>query len=122
MNAQEWRAKLSDVVKGWRLSPEAQDFYSLKVTPERAKLYMLQLSIYIRNRRNYWPQVAANCPEMKVKQRILAHEYEELVEDEYSAVGHLDLVFRQAHELGLSVEEVLNAEPIPSTRAAVYAW
>ena len=48
MNAQEWRTKLSDVVKDWRLSPEAQDFYSLKVTPERAKLYMLQLSIYIQ--------------------------------------------------------------------------
>src|SRR6185436_8484558 len=107
MNAQEWRAKLSDVVKGWRLSPEAQDFYSLKVTPERAKLYMLQLSIYIRNRRNYWPQVAANCPEMKVKQRILAHEYEELVEDEHSKTGHMDLIVCQGKEVGLGADEVM---------------
>ena len=31
-----------------------------------------------------------------VKQRILSHEYEELVEDDYSDKGHLDLIFRQA--------------------------
>ena len=71
---------------------------------------------------NNWPQVAANCPEFDVKQRILAHEYEELVEDEHSKSGHMDLIFRQAKEVGLSVEEVLNAEPLPTTRAATYAW
>ncbi|MCZ6451745.1 MAG: iron-containing redox enzyme family protein, partial [Deltaproteobacteria bacterium] len=114
--------KLGDVVRGLFLSPEMQQFYSVTVTRERARLYLLQLGLYVRQRRNYWPQVAANCPEMIVKQRILSHEYEELVEDDYSPVGHLDLIFRQGREVGLSEEEVIDAQPLPTTQAAIYAW
>ena len=79
-----------------------EQFYSTTMTTERAKLYISQLGIYVRQRRNYWPQVAANCPEFVVKQRIMSHEYEELVEDDYSEVGHLDLIFRQGRELGMT--------------------
>src|SRR5262244_1566673 len=67
-------------------------------------------------------QLAANCPAFDVKQRILSHEYEELVEDEHSKKGHMDLIFRQGKEVGLSVDDILNAEPLPTTRAAMYAW
>ncbi len=122
MQAKEWRQKLGDIVREFFLSPEMEHFYSLKVTPERAKLYILQLGLYVRQRRHYWPQVAANCPELEVKRRILSHEYEELVEDDYSAVGHLDLLLRQGRELGLGQEEMLGAEPLPTTKAAIYGW
>ncbi|HWO42781.1 MAG TPA: iron-containing redox enzyme family protein [Candidatus Eisenbacteria bacterium] len=122
MKAQEWRQKLGDCVRELFLSPEMDRFYSIKMTPERARIYLLQLSLYVRQRRNFWPQVAANCPEFEVKQRILEHEYEELVEDEHSKAGHLDLIFRQGKELGLSVEDILRAEPLPTTKAAVYGW
>lgn len=122
MQLKEWHKKLGDVVRGFFLSPEMQQFYSLTVTRERARLYLMQLGIYVRQRRNYWPQVAANCPEMVVKQRILSHEYEELVEDDYSPVGHLDLIFRQGREVGLSEEEIIEAQPLPTTQAAIYAW
>ncbi|MCZ6620508.1 MAG: iron-containing redox enzyme family protein [Deltaproteobacteria bacterium] len=122
MQLKEWHKKLGDVVRGFFLSPEMQQFYSLTVTRERARLYLMQLGIYVRQRRNYWPQVAANCPEMVVKQRILSHEYEELVEDDYSPVGHLDLIFRQGREVGLSEQEIIEAQPLPTTQAAIYAW
>ena len=122
MQAKQWRRKLGDLVRELFLSPEMEQFYSLKVTPERARLYISQLGIYIRQRRNYWPQLAANCPELDVKQRIYTHEHEELVEDEHSPVGHLDLVLRQGRELGLTQEDVLNAVPLPTTKAAVYGW
>ncbi len=122
MQLREWHKKLGDVVRGFFLSPEMQQFYSLTVTRERARLYLMQLGIYVRQRRNYWPQVAANCPEMVVKQRILSHEYEELVEDDYSPVGHLDLIFRQGREVGLSEQEIIEAQPLPTTQAAIYAW
>ncbi len=122
MQLKEWHKKLGDVVRGFFLSPEMQQFYSLTVTRERARLYLMQLGIYVRQRRNYWPQVAANCPEMVVKQRILSHEYEELVEDDYSPVGHLDLIFRQGRVVGLSEEEIIEAQPLPTTQAAIYAW
>jgi pyrroloquinoline quinone (PQQ) biosynthesis protein C len=122
MKAQEWRQELGKFVRELFLSPEMEQFYGLKVTPERARLYLCQLCHYVRQRRNYWPQVAANCPEMEVKRRIMAHEYEELVEDDYSSLGHLDLVFRQGKELNLTPEEILNAPAIPSTKAAIYGW
>lgn len=122
MEAKQWRQKLGEFVRGLFLSPEMEQFYSTKVTPERARLYLGQLGIYVRQRRNYWPQVAANCPELEVKQRILAHEYEELVEDEHSAVGHVDLVVRQGREVGMSEQELLKAEPLPTTKAAIYGW
>ncbi|HWP57791.1 MAG TPA: iron-containing redox enzyme family protein [Candidatus Acidoferrales bacterium] len=122
MKQHEWREKLGEVVRELFLSPEMDEFYALKITTARARLYLLQLGIYTRQRRNYWPQVAANCPELEVKQRILAHEYEELVEDEHSKKGHLDLIVRQGKEIGLSEEAILKAEPLPTTRAAVYGW
>ena len=122
MKAQEWRKTLGECVRDLFMSPEMREFYATKMTPERARIYLLQLGIYVRQRRNFWPQVAANCPEFDVKQRIMAHEYEELIEDEHSKAGHLDLIFRQGKEVGLTVEEILNAEALPTTKASVYGW
>ena len=89
MKPQEWRQQLGDCVRDLFLSPEMQYFYSIPMTTDRAKIYLLQLSLYVRQRRNFWPQVAANCPEFEVKQRIMEHEYEELVEDEHSKAGQI---------------------------------
>jgi pyrroloquinoline quinone (PQQ) biosynthesis protein C len=122
MRSQEWRKKLGDCVRNLFLSPEMEHFYSLNMTPERARIYLLQLSLYVRKRRDFWPQVAANCPEFEVKQRIMEHEHEELVEDEHSKHGHLDLIFRQGKEVGLGVEDIVQAQPLPTTKAATYAW
>ncbi len=58
MKAEQWREKLGALVRELFLSPEMAQFYSTKVTPERARLYLAQLGIYVRQRRNYWPQVA----------------------------------------------------------------
>ena len=122
MNPKEWRKELGEIVRDYFRSPELGHFYDTRITMERAQLYLSQLGIYVRRRRDYWPQVAANCPVFVVKQRIMSHEYEELVEDEYSDHGHLDLIFRQAREVGLSEQEVVDAEPLPTTRAAVFGW
>jgi len=122
MKTEQWRRQLGDLVRDLFLSPEMTQFYSVKMTPERARIYLSQLGIYVRQRRNYWPQVAANCPEFDVKSKILAHEYEELVEDEHSAKGHVDLVVRQAQEVGMSEQQLYGAEPLPTTKAAIYGW
>src|SRR5258705_6588592 len=34
----------------------------------------------------------------------------------------MDLIFRQGKEVGLSVNDVLQAEPLPTTKAAIYGW
>src|SRR6201984_3669414 len=122
MKPKEWGQARGECVRNFFRTAEMEHFYSVKMTRERARIYLLQLGHYALQRRNNWPQVAANCPKFDVKQRILSHEYEELVEDEHSKSGHMDLIFRQGKEVGLSVDDVLNAEPLPTTRAAMYAW
>ena len=67
MRGHQWRKKLGDLVREFSLRPEIEEFFSLKVTPQRAKLYVLQLGLYIKKGRDYWAQVAANCMEMDVK-------------------------------------------------------
>lgn len=122
MQAKEWREELGKIVREWIQTPEIESFHSVKFTRARAKLYLSQLNLYVRNRRNCWAQVMANCPVIDVKKRILEHEYEELVKDDYSDKGHLDLVVRQANELGFTEEEIYGAEPIAITTAATQAW
>src|SRR3546814_3229172 len=57
------------------------------------------------------------CPHMAVKRKILQHEYGEVIKDEYTEHGHLDLIVRQGRALGLSVKETLEVEPLPTTMA-----
>jgi pyrroloquinoline quinone (PQQ) biosynthesis protein C len=59
---------------------------------------------------------------LAVKQKILAHEYEEMIRDAHSEHGHLDLIIRQGKAIGLSAQGVLEAKPIPTTKATLYAW
>jgi pyrroloquinoline quinone (PQQ) biosynthesis protein C len=59
---------------------------------------------------------------MAVKRKILEHEYGEVIKDEYTDHGHLDLIVRQGKVIGLSADEVLNPEPIPTTLATLYGW
>jgi pyrroloquinoline quinone (PQQ) biosynthesis protein C len=59
---------------------------------------------------------------MSIKQKILQHEYGEVIKDSYTEHGHLELIVRQGKALGLTPGEVLNVKPLPSTMATLYAW
>jgi pyrroloquinoline quinone (PQQ) biosynthesis protein C len=59
---------------------------------------------------------------MAVKHKIIEHEIGEVIKDKYSEHGHLDLIVRQGRAVGLTVEEVLAAKPLPTTQATLYAW
>jgi pyrroloquinoline quinone (PQQ) biosynthesis protein C len=122
MTEHDWKQALGRVVVEGVKSPEFDHFFSVKFTPERAKISLLQLGVFIKHRRDCWAFVSGNCPEMSVKQKILAHEYDEIVKDKYSDFGHLELIVRQARTLGLTPDQALNVEPLPSTRATLYAW
>jgi hypothetical protein len=45
MNAQEWRRVLGDCVRDFFRTPAMEHFYSVKMTRERARLYLLQLEV-----------------------------------------------------------------------------
>lgn len=117
-----WRGCLGEMVRDYIRSPELGHYFSVKMTKPRAAVMVRQQSLYVRHRRDCWSYVSGNCPVLAVKQKILEHEFEEIVRDEYSEYGHLQLIIRQGRSVGLSPEEILNAEPLPATRATLYAW
>lgn len=122
MTTEKWANKLLELARADIQSPAYDHYYAITLTKERARIYLSQLALFIRHRRDCWSYVSGNCPVMSVKRKILEHEYEEVIEDEYSKYGHLDLVVRQAQHIGMSAEEVLHATPLPITLAVLYSW
>ncbi len=122
MNQTEWRRQLGEIVRDAMRSPEIEHYFSVKITKPGARVLTTQLGLFIRHRRDCWAHVSANCPHMSVKQKILQHEYGEVIKDNYAEHGHLDLIVRQGKALGLTADETLNVEPLQSTMATLYAW
>ena len=92
MNEVEWRERLGGMVRDYIRSPELEHYFSIKMTKPRAAIMVKQQSLYVRHRRECWAHVSANCPILGVKQRILEHEYEEIIRDDFSDYGHLHLI------------------------------
>jgi pyrroloquinoline quinone (PQQ) biosynthesis protein C len=122
MNVQDWKQKIGEMVRANMRKPEADRYYNIKVTIPRAQMLLKQLALFVRHRRDCWAYASGNCPELAVKKKVLEHEYGEVIRDEYSEFGHLDLVIRQARAIGLTADDIMNAEPVPTTRATLYAW
>ena len=122
MEMTEWRTRIGEMVREHMRGPKLQHYFSIKMTQPRAQLMLTQLGLYIRHRRDCWSHVSGNCPEMAVKQKILQHEFGEVIKDQYSEFGHLDLIVRQGKAIGLTPAEILQAEPIPTTYTTLYAW
>ena len=122
MDANSWAGAFGDLARQTMSSPELERYFSIPITKARAQLILQQLSLYVRHRRDCWAYVSGNTPVLAVKQKILGHEYEEMIRDQHSEHGHLDLIIRQGKCIGLSADDILNAKPIPSTTATLYAW
>jgi len=122
MNRRQWRECLGELVRGYMRSPELEHYFSIRMTKARAAIMVTQQSHYVRHRRDCWAYVSANSPLLSLKQKILEHEYEEIIKDDFSEYGHLHLIIRQGKSVGLSAEDVLNSRPLPTTMAVLYAW
>jgi pyrroloquinoline quinone (PQQ) biosynthesis protein C len=122
MKEQEWSDRIGELVRESMQSDTYERYYATPLTTARAALDITQTGLFIRHRRDCWPQVSANTTSMDLKQLILAHEYEEVVEDEYSAYGHLALLVQQAGAVGIAADAVLSTPPLPTTRAVLYAY
>ena len=122
MDADEWKGWLARTVREVMAAPEFERYFSVKLNRPRAAMMLTQHGLFSRHRRDCWAYLSANCPVLSIKQKILRHEYEEVIKDDYSDHGHLELVIRQGRAVGMTPEEVLAVEPLPITRACLYAW
>ena len=91
------------------------------LTPVRGRLVALQRALFNKNRRDCWGAVQCSAP-IEVKRVIWQHEQEELIKDPRCGSDHYSLHVRRCMALGLTREEIENAQPLPSSRAAFYAW
>jgi len=122
MKQHEWRRELGDLVRNAMRSPELEQYFRVKSTKTGAQVLITQLGLFIHHRRDCWSHVSGNCSHISVKQKIRQHEYGEVIKDNYTEHGHMELIVRQGKALGLTAEQVMNVEPLPSTMATLYDW
>jgi pyrroloquinoline quinone (PQQ) biosynthesis protein C len=93
----------------------------VELSPARGQLIAVQRALFNKNRRDCWGAVQCSSP-IDVKRVVWAHEEEELIRDPRCGSDHYSLHVRRCMALGLTPEEIENAVPLASSRAAFYAW
>jgi pyrroloquinoline quinone (PQQ) biosynthesis protein C len=119
---QEWEETLGARVRETMAAPEMERYFSVKMTADRARVALLQLSLFVQCRRDCWANLIANCDALPVRQRLMEHEYDELIEDEYSSKGHYDLLVRQGELVALTGDDFAKARPLRTSMATFYGW
>jgi hypothetical protein len=117
----ELTAALNQMVNEQFESPEFNRLFSLPLTLDRGRLYIIQSALYTSNRRDCWGYVQGSAP-LAVKRMIWKHESDELVNDPRANTDHYTLTVRQGEHIGLTPEHFAKAELPPIVRACFYAW
>ena len=103
-------------------APDVKRFYEVRLTVPRAQIIAQQFGLFVRGRRSAWAYLIARCPHMEIKKELLEHETEEMLYDPRCGSDHYTLWVRHGEAVGLTAEQVDNARPLPSTRAALCGW
>jgi pyrroloquinoline quinone (PQQ) biosynthesis protein C len=122
VDIQNWESVIGARVRATMMSAEMDRYFNVKMTKPRARIALLQLSLFVSCRRDCWANLIAGCDAPEVRQRLMEHEYDELVEDEYSSKGHYDLLIRQGELLGLSADDFAKVQPLRTSMATFYGW
>src|SRR5918995_1455522 len=107
------RQELDALVNRHFETPEYQDFFSVKLTPERQKVIDLHYPHYIKSRRDCWGAAAVRAP-LDVKRAIWEHEKDELIFDK--RLGSAHLTDEQM------AEATAESNLLPAVRAVFFAW
>ena len=90
----ELTATLDKMVNDQIDSPEFKRFFSVRLTTERTRFYLVQSALYTSNRRDCWEFVQGAAP-LDVKRVIWHHESDELVNDPRANMDHYTLTVKQ---------------------------
>lgn len=103
-------------------SEQFKRLLALRMTKERAKIYILQRTHWTVNRRDCWAQVQANAP-LPVKKVIWDHEREELEGD--VALGkpdHFTMGVMEGAAAGLTARDFVDQGPSDGCYTCCSAW
>lgn len=113
---------LNQMTRDTFATAEAESFYNARLTIPRARIIAQQFGLFVRGRRSAWAYLIARCPHMEIKKELLEHETEEMLFDPRCGSDHYTLWVRHGEAVGLTADQVDNAQPLPSTRAAICGW
>lgn len=91
----------------------------------RAKMFVYQHRLNSRYRNSVIKlKVATNTPDWDLRIGIVDACIDEIIADDEHGGGlpHFTILENLGVEIGMSREDIVNAEPLPSTRIAWYAW
>ncbi|MGQ0663235.1 MAG: iron-containing redox enzyme family protein [Pseudomonadota bacterium] len=100
-------------------------FFTEKLTPGRARMFVLQHRLNTRQRNSVLKlRVATNCPHWDVKIGIIRACAQEIVADHEYGGGrpHWQILEDLGTRIGLQRAAIQTARPLPSTRMAWLAW
>ena len=94
MDSVGWRQAIGEMVRENMRSPQIQYYFSVKTTKPRGSAVAQAAGSFCAPspRLLVFPLRQLSTP---VKRKILEHEYGEVIKDEYTEHGHLDLIVRQ---------------------------
>jgi pyrroloquinoline quinone (PQQ) biosynthesis protein C len=117
----ELMAELDEMANAQFETPEFRHLFAVPMTLPRARLYTIQMTHFVLNRRTCWAYVQAAAP-LDVKRLVCAHEQEELIHDTRAGTDHPTLAARESAVLGVTWEEIEQADLVPGVAAAFWAW
>jgi pyrroloquinoline quinone (PQQ) biosynthesis protein C len=118
----QWEEAIAQRVHATMAAAEMDRYFKVKMTTSRARIALLQMSLFVSCRRDCWANLIANCDAPEIRRRLMEHEYDELVEDEYSSKGHYDLLVRQGALIGLTGDDFAKVQPLRTSMATFYGW
>ena len=99
--------------------------YNEPMTLECAKTFVKQHRLNTRQRNSVLKlSVATNCPDWETRIKIIQACSQEIVADHEFGHGkaHWEVIEELGQSIGLTLDEIRSAEPLPTTRIAWLAW
>ncbi len=85
-----------------------------------ARVLVQQWGVFNRHSRRCWAYVVGNCPHVDLRKFIVTENLYE--EEAIEGRSHFELLLRMGKSIGLSEEQIQQAQPLPTTIVALHTW
>jgi pyrroloquinoline quinone (PQQ) biosynthesis protein C len=120
MNSDEFRRRIDDLALETSARLRWWSNVEPNITRPMAIEFVKQFGLFPRHSRQCWANVVGNCPVLEVRRFVVTENLWE--EEANEATSHYQLLVDMGIALGLTEDEITNAEPIASTQTAFLAW
>jgi len=127
LSPEAFETEFCDALMRQALSGGAQGGVPAGLTPEAARRYhgtfLKYLSFFAWKFPSWLMSIASLCPYQDVRREIIKDCVDEEVGDpDADGRCHIDLLYEEAEECGISRQEILETEPTPPILASIHAW